>query len=428
MFRNYQETIDYLYSCLPMFQRVGAVAYKPSLDNIRALCQAIGNPHEGMNCIHIAGTNGKGSSSHFTAAILQAAGYKTGLYTSPHLKSFTERIRVNGQPITEEAVVAFVNTCQPAIEQLNPSFFEITVAMAFWYFSRERIHWAVIEVGLGGRLDSTNIIYPQCCLITNIGWDHMDLLGNTLPAIAAEKAGIMKPGTPVVISEYQPEVEPVFRETARQQDAPLLYARELVHIVEAEHGLAVHFLQQGKRLTLHPDLKGAYQRKNLAGVLAMIGHMRDGELLHLSDDNIQQGVAECTRLTGLKGRWQLLGEQPRVFCDVGHNEDGMREVLQQIATVPHERLVLIIGMVSDKDHSAVLDMLPRQAGYYFCTPSVKRGLAAEKLAEKAAARGLQGEIVPDVNMALKQATAKADPNDLIVVCGSTFLVADIDNL
>jgi len=427
----YQETLRYLYENLPMFQRVGAVAYKADLDNTLKLCDRLGNPQRQFKCVHIAGTNGKGSTSHMLASILQSSGYKTGLYTSPHLKEFTERIRLNGKEVSQEFVVDFVERIKPSIEEIKPSFFEITVAMAFDYFARQKADVAVIEVGLGGRLDSTNVIVPEISVITNIGWDHKDILGDTLEKIAFEKAGIIKPKIPVVISERQPAVEKVFTTKAHETRSTIYFASDEYVAVPSVHRGSVGYdiLKDSKKIyaNLEVPLQGSYQRKNLPGVLKAIEvlHSKGWKITH---DSIREGLTEVIRQTNLKGRWQILSEKPLMICDTGHNLDGVREVVAQIAAQHYEHLHIVWGMVKDKDIADILAILPKQANYYFCQAKIPRAMDAAQLAEQASKVGLKGEIVPDVNQAIQAANEKATDRDFIFVGGSTFVVADIEGL
>ncbi len=433
MFEDYRSALDYLYKSLPMFQRVGAAAYKADLVNTINLCNALNNPQHKFKSIHIAGTNGKGSSSHMIAAILQSAGYKTGLYTSPHLKEFTERIKINGNEIDQEYVVDFVNRIRPEIEKIQPSFFEITVAMAFDYFALHKVDFAVIETGLGGRLDSTNVITPIVSLITNIGYDHMDLLGYTLPKIAIEKAGIIKPGVPVVISERQGEVETVFLSKAAEVDAKISFAGEQfrmnVKIVIDNSTPVVEVYDHDELVfpNLNPELKGDYQRKNILGVLKIINVLKD-QGYKITGQNIKDGIENVVKLTELKGRWQKLGESPLMICDTGHNVDGLTEVVQQIRSQKYRRLFFILGMVGDKDISQALKILPKEAYYFFCQASIPRALDAHILSEKAKAEGLQGEVMLNVNGAIAAAKLKAEKEDFIFIGGSTFVVGEIENL
>lgn len=426
---TYQQTLDYLYAVLPMYQRVGAAAYKKDLHNTIRLCTELGDPHLKFKSIHVAGTNGKGSSSHMLAAILQSQGYKTGLYTSPHLKEFTERIKINGIDISRDYVIEFVQRVKPLIDEVKPSFFEITVAMAFDYFAHEKIDYAVIEVGLGGRLDSTNVITPLVSLITNIGWDHKDILGNTLQLIASEKAGIIKPNTPAVISERQPEIEQVFVSKAREVGAKLSFAEDTYQIsVADEHEM--HFEAQrtgGDKRLLQSELKGLYQQKNLAGVLAVVDELRSLGVA-LSEQSIVHGIKNTVQLTGLKGRWQKLGDKPLMYCDTGHNAEGLGEVLKMISKMKYSNLHIVLGMVADKDHSAVLSLLPKQARYYFCQANIPRALDARQLQAKALPFDLKGESFGEVNSAIQGARQNASVDDFIFIGGSTFVVAEIEGL
>ncbi|MCY7353159.1 MAG: bifunctional folylpolyglutamate synthase/dihydrofolate synthase [Cytophagaceae bacterium] len=430
---TYQETIDYLYHLLPVFHRTGASAYKPNLTNTINLCAHLGNPQTKFKSIHVAGTNGKGSTSHMLAAILQSAGYKVGLYTSPHLKDFSERIRVNGQPIAQERVISFVDENRIFIQSVLPSFFELTVGMAFQEFARQQVDIAVVEVGLGGRLDSTNIITPILSLITSIGYDHMDILGDTLPLIAAEKAGIIKPGIPVVISERQSEVEAIFRDVAARNNSPLYFASD--RFIIEKHGydrgnLRIELLDQVSRnkneWTL--ELPGTYQMKNLPGVMQAIDLLRE-QGFELSDEAIKTGLAQTITRTGLKGRWQKIGDNPLTYVDTGHNEAGIKAILECIQSVKHRQLWMILGFVKDKDLERVLRLLPTTANYVFCESNLPRALPAIELAEVAKSFGLRGSIRHNVNEALQFARDQADPDDdLVVVGGSTFVIAEINGI
>lgn len=428
MYATYNDALQYLYNNLPMFQRVGAAAFKRDLTNTIKLCKILGDPQTKFRSIHVAGTNGKGSTSHMLASVLQEAGYKTGLYTSPHLKSFTERIRINGHEISEAFVVDFVNRIKPAIDEIEPSFFEITVAMAFEYFAYSQIDIAVVEVGLGGRLDSTNVISPLVSVITNIGWDHKDILGDTLEKIASEKAGIIKQATPVVISERQREVEDIFNIMAREEGADCFYASDEYKLTTDPSGkLNVH---RGSELIfsgLDLPLKGDYQRKNLPGVLKVIDVLKN-QGFNISNTSLLQGLKQTVVNTGLKGRWQKLKENPLVICDTGHNIDGISEIVKQISSMHFRNLHIVLGMVKDKDIEQILLKLPKQASYYFCSAKLPRALDASLLAEKAEKAGLRGVVVPDVNEAKNTALKNAQPDDLVFIGGSTFVVAEIDEL
>ncbi len=431
MFTTYEETLRYMYDILPMFQRIGPAALKNDLSNTISLCEALGNPHTEFKNIHVAGTNGKGSTSHMLASVLQSAGYKTGLYTSPHLKSFTERIRVNGVEVTKSFVIDFVNRIRPVIEKIQPSFFEVTVAMAFDFFVSEKVEIAVIEVGLGGRLDSTNVIVPELSLITNIGWDHKELLGDTLVKIAGEKAGIIKRGIPVVVSERQAEVEDVFMAKSASLDAPIHFASDIYHVDQRNvRGSVVFNVFRRNRIILKDlelPLQGFYQSKNIPGVFQAVELLRQSNW-RISDAQLQLGLLQVISQTGLKGRWQVLSVNPMKVCDTAHNPEGIKEVVTQIKSQAYDSLHLVIGMVKDKDISAVLQLLPKRANYYFCQSNIPRAIEAGLLAEEAAAHGLRGKVIRDVNEAVKEAERNASKNDLIFIGGSTFVVAEIDNL
>ncbi|GAB2693058.1 folylpolyglutamate synthase/dihydrofolate synthase family protein [Mucilaginibacter koreensis] len=430
---NYTETLDYLYTQLPMFTRVGSSAFKKDLTNTLALCERLDNPQYKFKSVHVGGTNGKGSTSHMLAAILQTAGYKTGLYTSPHLRDFRERIRINGQMITEQQVIDFVARHQTDFEQIQPSFFEMTVALAFDFFAKEQVDIAVIEVGLGGRLDSTNVITPLLSIITNIGWDHMNLLGNTLSEIAGEKAGIIKPDVPVIIGEYQPEVAPVFEHKAKEVKVPLTFASEQWVVKQSKNenglvGIAVSHSTGGNNslspLNLLLDLTGSYQLKNIKTVLAAVEELRKQGFV-ITDEHLQTALRQVQHLTGLAGRWQTLSTGPLTICDTGHNPEGIAEVVKNIQSVTYRQLHMVIGMVNDKDLSKVLALLPQQATYYFCKPDLPRGLDAHNLQEQAATFGLKGDAYPSVQAALAAAQQQAGDGDLVFVGGSTFTVAEV---
>lgn len=413
-----------------MFQRVGASAFKKNLSNTHALCDHLGNPERKFKSIHVAGTNGKGSTSHSLAAIFQAAGYKTGLYTSPHLKSFTERIRINGKEIHEDSVVQFVEENKAILDQIHPSFFEMTVALAFWYFAKEEVDIAIVEVGMGGRFDSTNIITPEMSIITNIGWDHVQFLGETLPQIAAEKAGIIKPLVPIVISQTQEETAAVFIEKAKEVNAPIFFVDQSMQVkkLRSSGGTATFEVDSlGKKEEYEFGLLGDYQRFNLPGILESVSQMRTMGW-HISEEAMRAGLANVSALTGLKGRWQVLGQSPTIVADTGHNEPGIREILTQLEKYPFKNLWMVIGMVQDKDISKILSLLPQYASYVFCQADIPRAMPASVLAEKAAFAGLAGLPIPDVNEALNFARKNAAADDLIFVGGSTFVVAEIDDL
>jgi dihydrofolate synthase/folylpolyglutamate synthase len=425
---SYEATLEFLYANLPMYQRVGAVAYKADLTNTIALCEELGNPQHKFKSVHVAGTNGKGSSSHMLAAILQTAGYKTGLYTSPHLKEFTERIRINGVEVSKSFVIDFVERIRPAIARIQPSFFEITVAMTFDYFAQQKVDIAIIEVGLGGRLDSTNVITPLVSLITNISWDHKELLGDTLPKIASEKAGIIKENIPVIISERQEEIADVFTGKASATNSNLQFASDIYEVSSSTEGnFLIRNRVTGLDMNITLDLKGTYQRKNVAGVLTAIDVLLKSGFA-ISVDHIIQGLQNTTTLTGLKGRWQRLSEQPLIICDTGHNEGGIREVVQQIRQQKYNRLWIVLGCVKDKDLHAVLSLLPKEAYYFFCQAKIPRALDANELMNQAIAVELNGEVIADVNQAIRAAKEKSNKEDFIFIGGSTFVVAEIEGL
>lgn len=414
-----------------MFSRIGAAAYKADLTNTIRLCNTLGNPQHKFKSIHVAGTNGKGSTSHMLAAILQTAGYKTGLYTSPHLKDFRERIKVNGEMVSEEFVILFTERIRPRIEEIEPSFFEITVVMAFEYFAQQEVDIAIIETGLGGRLDSTNVIVPELSIITNIGWDHMNLLGNSLEKIAAEKAGIIKETIPVVVGEVIPETISIFEETAYEKNAPLSIAERKRHITDwnwEKHELVVEVASehQTDHKIYHLDLQGVYQTKNLLTVLEACSILQQ-KGWKLDNDAIQQGLKHTKKITGLHGRWEVIHTSPLVVMDVAHNADGIRQLVQQAELISHDQLHIIIGMVKDKDIDRVLSLLPKTANYYFTKAQIPRALPENELMEKAGKLKLKGDSFPDVNEALEFALQHTHPDDLIIICGSVFLVGEVDS-
>jgi dihydrofolate synthase/folylpolyglutamate synthase len=424
---TYQQTLEYLYAKLPMFTRVGAIAYKVDIDNTILFCNHLGNPEKKFKSIHVAGTNGKGSTSHMLAAILQQAGYKTGLYTSPHLKDFRERIKINGEMIPENEVVTFVEANQPLIEEISPSFFEATVALAFDYFAEQEVDIAIIEVGLGGRLDSTNIISPEVSVITNISYDHMNILGNTLTAIAGEKAGIIKEKTPVIIGQLQEEIVQVFIAKAEEKNAPIIFASEEWEVSESEvlnQKRIVTLSNHHQNFELALDLTGSYQLKNVKTVLSTIEQIRL-KGFEISDEHIKTALSQVKTLTGLMGRWQIMNENPLIICDTGHNEDGISEVLKNIKETPHQNLLMVIGMVKDKEISKILSLLPKQAHYFFCAPDMPRAKPAEELQKEALTFGLKGEAFSSVKNALTAAKLQAKTQDLIFIGGSTFVVAEV---
>ncbi|MEM9859257.1 MAG: folylpolyglutamate synthase/dihydrofolate synthase family protein [Bacteroidota bacterium] len=424
--KAYQKTVEYLYSQLPMFQRVGNSAFKKDLTNTIKLCEALNFPQHQFKSIHVAGTNGKGSSSHMLASVLQQAGYKTGLYTSPHLKDFSERIRINGDSVDPSFVVDFVERIKPFIDKLAPSFFEITVAMAFDYFAHHQVDIAVVEVGMGGRLDSTNVILPEVSLITNISMDHAQWLGDTLEKIAGEKAGIIKDHVPVVISEKQPEVVEVFVKKALEHQSEIYFAEEEFDLNLSPDSHEVY--QNGELLmVVNPDLKGYYQKRNIPGVLKTLDVLK-GRGFTITENNVLTGLENVISNTGLNGRWQVMSENPKIICDVGHNEAGVSQIITQLSKEEFDHLFIVWGMVKDKESQKVLELLPKSATYLFCQPSIPRAMSAEQLAKEAYPIGLKGHIVPNVNEAVSSAKDLALPKDMIFIGGSTFVVAELENL
>jgi len=427
---DYAETLNYLLSRLPMFSRIGAAAFKADLTNTYALCNALGNPQNKFKTIHIAGTNGKGSTSHMLASILQQAGYKTGLYTSPHLKDFRERIKINGTLCEEGFVVDFTKRITPEIDSIEPSFFEITVAMAFDYFAQQQVDVAVIEVGLGGRFDSTNVITPELSVITNIGLDHVNILGDTLDKIAFEKAGIIKQGIPAVIGEAVPETRPVFEQKASTvQAAGLIFAEEELYVTEWDykhHHLLITVADKYKdeRRTYELDLTGIYQTKNIITVLAA-AHQLQKQGWHITEEQIAKGLAHTKKTTGLHGRWELIEQHPTVILDVAHNAEGMKQLVEQLELTNYNNLHIIIGMVKDKDVSKVLALMPKNATYYFTKAQIPRALPDGELAAIASQHSLQGHAYANVHSALNAAKQNAHKDDLILVCGSVFLVGEV---
>lgn len=414
---NYQETTEYLFNSTPVFEKIGAKAYKPGLQTTFALDDHFGHPHQKYKTIHIAGTNGKGSSSHTLAAILQSQGYKVGLYTSPHLVDFRERIRVNGECVPEQYVIDFVEENRAFFEPLHPSFFELTTAMALKYFAEQEVHYAVIEVGLGGRLDCTNIITPILSIITNISFDHTQFLGNTLAEIAGEKAGIIKPGVPVVIGEYLPETRTVFEKKAKSENAPILFAQDF----DADH------LESSETCDVDMELKGSYQERNKKTILTALLILR--QKLAISDEAIREGFAHVCELTGLRGRWEKLNDAPLTICDTGHNLAGWNYLAPQINSVKAETKHIVFGMVDDKDVVHVLQLLKEKlenrVKYYWTQPSTKRAIPVEKLNELALKFGLHGETYHSVKEAYNAALKNAEKDDFVFVGGSSYVVADL---
>lgn len=426
---NYQQTIDYLYGQLPMFSKVGASALKNDLLNIRELCGILDHPETKFPSVHIAGTNGKGSTSHMLSAIFQQAGYKTGLYTSPHLHDFRERIRVNGEMMPEEDVIQFVQRMQSSMDTIRPSFFEVTVAMAFEYFAQQQVDIAIIETGLGGRLDSTNIITPILSLITNISYDHMNILGDTLPLIAAEKAGIIKPDVPVVISETQEEVAQVFKETADLRHSPIRFADQDWRITAHEPSttllkITVEDVLNKTSYPLVLDLPGHYQEKNILGVLSAVQILQQAGW-KIGTADLTAALSNVKQLTGLGGRWEVVKEHPYTVLDVGHNEAGIRAILEQLTLVSYKRLHIVIGFVKDKDVEAALKQLPADAIYYFTKAQIPRAMQETDLLQIAHAVGLQGNAYADVPAAYKAAQEQAAQDDMVLVCGSVFIVGEV---
>tara|TARA_R110002167_G_scaffold348004_1_gene559142 strand:+ start:736 stop:1947 length:1212 start_codon:yes stop_codon:yes gene_type:complete len=401
---TYKQTLDWMFLQLPMYQNKGKVAFNSKMDGINSLASHLNNPHKKIKTIHVAGTNGKGSSSHMLASVLQEAGYKVGLYTSPHLKDFRERIRVNGKKVGKKWVVDFIDENQSFFETNKLSFFEMTVGMAFSYFANENVDVAVIEVGLGGRLDSTNIITPEVSLITNIGFDHTDMLGDTLAKIAYEKAGIIKRNIPVVISEFNEETAPVFKETANRLNAKIVFAQEKIFS------------------TYKIGLLGSYQQKNIKGVLAALSEL---ESFKIDEEHIVKGLEKVVENTHLMGRWQQIGTKPTIICDTAHNKEGLAFVLNQIQEQEYEKLHVVVGFVKDKDIDAILPLFPSNATYYFCKPKIYRGLDEKILLDRGVMFNLIGKTYKSVNKAFKAAKKQASKNDFIYVGGSNFVVAEV---
>ncbi|MCX6243356.1 MAG: bifunctional folylpolyglutamate synthase/dihydrofolate synthase [Bacteroidetes bacterium] len=428
---TYSETLDYIYSHLPMYHRIGPAAYKADLNTTIAICNMLGNPQDSFRSVHIAGTNGKGSTSHLLASVLQECGFSVGLFTSPHLKDFRERIRVNGKMIPEEKVTGFIDKHKADFEKLNPSFFEMTAGLAFDFFREEKIDIGVIEVGLGGRLDSTNVITPLLSVITNISFDHMQFLGDTLEKIAREKAGIIKPSVPVVIGETQVEILHVFLEKARETGSEIFFADALFSLTGWKRK------EDGQPAVLSGILKdnlpwleeivspvtGNYQKKNILTLCAVCDILRK-QGMDIPDEKIRSGIHNVIRNTGFSGRWQILSDLPLTICDTGHNEAGLKEVLTQITETPHRKLHFVFGVVNDKEIDPMLQMLPRTAIYYFCKADIPRGLDAEELRTKATEAGLEGDAFPSVKAAIAAARERAGKNDLVFIGGSTFIVAE----
>ncbi|NQU34394.1 MAG: bifunctional folylpolyglutamate synthase/dihydrofolate synthase [Bacteroidetes bacterium] len=428
---DYKETIAWLFNQLPIYQRIGKEAYKPDLSNTIAILEAIGNPEKKVVAIHIAGTNGKGSVSHIIASILQEAGYKTGLYTSPHLKDFRERIKINGELIPEEKVIRFVNSNKDVFRKISSSFFEMTVGLAFDYFAKENVDFAVIETGLGGRLDSTNLCESINTTITNIGIDHTAFLGDTLEKIAVEKAGIIKPLIPVIVGKHQVETDHVFIEKAKELRSPLVFAEDDMELRSflSEDNSVQSFDMWYNNMSIFTNLKspllGVYQKENILTALRTIVHLKENKIVGLSCDDIINGMENVISNTGFYGRWQLLSTNPKTICDTGHNIDGIKAIVSQLETLNYNHLHFVIGMVSDKDIFSILTLLPKNATYYFCKPDIPRGLNEDELAEFGFKAGLNGKSYNSVMQAYHSAKNNAGANDLVFIGGSTFVVAEV---
>jgi dihydrofolate synthase/folylpolyglutamate synthase len=425
---TYPQTLDYLFARLPMYQRVGAVAYKPNLNNTIKIAELLGKPHSKIKSIHVAGTNGKGSSSHMLAAVLQQCGYRTGLYTSPHLNDFRERIKINGKMIPKNYVVDFVLKYKEAFEQIEPSFFEWTVGLALDYFANEEVDVAIIEVGLGGRLDSTNIITPKTSLITNISFDHMNLLGDTLEKISFEKAGIIKPRVPIVISQYQSETAPIFNAIAKEQKSQIEYADKNYKILGHKmlNGLlhAEILNKKDDKVTHYElDLTGNYQLKNLLGILNVLDFIEKAGFL-IERENVKTALKQVCKITGLKGRWQKLSDKPLMIADTGHNEDGIKQVIENFKGIEYSHLHIVFGTVNDKDISKILTLLPREATYYFVKANIPRALDENELFNQAHKLKLNGKAYKTVEAGIKAAKKASKKTDLIFIGGSTFVVGD----
>ncbi len=425
---NYKETLDYMYSQLPMYQRIGKAAYKANLDNTIALCQLLENPQNNFKSIHIAGTNGKGSVAHIIASILQAAGFKTALYTSPHLKDFRERIKINGEMVPEETVVQFVKSHKKDFKKIKPSFFEMTVGLAFQYFADEKVDIAVIETGMGGRLDSTNILKPILSIITNIGMDHLQFLGDTLEKIATEKAEIIKKDIPVIIGETQPEIEEIFIDKAKTQNSTIVFADKVFEdklLSNTRTGTEYDIWKNAELFIEHLEcpLLGEYQSKNLITAIQAMDTLTD--TFGIGTKTIVEGIEDVKSNTGFRGRWQILSNNPLTICDIGHNKEGVSNVVQQIRQTKFNKLHFILGMVDDKDITDILNLLPHEAIYYFCKADIPRGLDENILQEAGHKAGLNGKSYSSVREAYNVAVNNADGSDLVFIGGSTFVVAEI---
>ena len=424
MFNAYQQAADWLQTELPFFQKSGAAAYHPGLETTKAMLRSLGDPHQRLRFIHIGGTNGKGSSAHMLASILMKAGYRTGLYTSPHLKRITERCRIDGREMEEEDFVGFVNRMVPDLDRFKPTFFEFTTVMALDHFARKAVDVVVLEVGLGGRLDATNVIQPEVVLITNIGHDHLDIIGPDIADVAREKAGIIKPGIPVVIGEKDPRTGDIFRNRAEQAGAPIHWASDEFRIRETDG--AWRLTSTSVDLRIDPDLKGLYQKKNICGV-AMVVEILRRKGFDISAHHLIDGIGDTARTTGLRGRWQVIADRPMIVCDTAHNPEGLQQVATQ-AVETGKKLHWVLGMVADKDVAAALMTLPTSAEYYFCRASSPRSMDSRMLAQEAAKAGLTGETFETLTEALGAAKRNAGPDDLILISGSTYLVAEVDGI
>jgi dihydrofolate synthase/folylpolyglutamate synthase len=427
---NYQQTIDFLFSQLPMFQRVGGPAYKSNLDNTIAICKTLGNPELKFPSVHIAGTNGKGSVSHILASVFQEAGYKVGLYTSPHLTDFRERIRINGIKIPQDKVVEFVQSTKPLFENIQPSFFEYTFGMAIHYFAEEKVDIALMEVGMGGRLDSTNVVRSILSVITNIGLDHTQFLGDTIEKIAVEKAGIIKPSIPIIIGETQEEIKSVFVETAKVNQADIYFADD-EYTLKPKHSADIHYnefdvLKNGEVFIggLQTDLKGKYQSKNFITAFKAIDLLNELGF-QLIPDQLKKGFKRTKENTGFAGRWQILNKNPLTVCDTGHNINGISEIIDELKELKFDKLHFVLGMVNDKNIDSILELLPKEANYYFCKANIPRGMDQHQLKQMAQQKKLNGEVFDSVNEAFNVAKQQAKSNDLIFIGGSTFVVAEV---
>lgn len=422
---NYPETLQYLFNRLPMYQRIGGAAYKADLSNTIRMCDLLGHPEKKFRSVHVAGTNGKGSTSHMLASVLQEAGYKTGLYTSPHYTDFRERIRINGAMIPEDNVVGFVTSWKSELEAMDLSFFEMTVGMAFQHFAEEAVDIAIVEVGLGGRLDSTNVIIPKASVITNIGMDHMRFLGNSLPEIAAEKAGIIKPGVPVVIGETQPEVMEVFLKKAEEFNASITFADQNLEVEEAAGKTELKVIGKGREtIELVFPLRGSFQKQNLVTAIETLHYLNQSGF-KIPTFAIRKGIRNIHQNTGFRGRWQVLGKRPLIIADSGHNREGILQVVENIENTDFQKLHFVLGVVNDKNLDQILTLLPKEATYYFCKADIPRGLDAKELSEIAGKFGLNGKSWPTVGEAFKAARQKASQADMIFIGGSTFVVAEV---